>query len=288
MSIISFTISIPTDNGFIGRECNNCNKYFKIKVEHIKSEMYCPYCGTLQGEEDFITNKQKVEIDKRVDSIAKRYIEEKLDKMLQDLARGSNIINYRPTFEKPVDNIYNHLEKEVDAEICCSHCLTYFQVFGIFGYCPGCRSDNILIYEANLDLLLQEIELSNNKKRALRHLYDDLVSTFENYCKKVSNKYNLGNTNFQNLRSVKELFKKHGVNIFYDVSDKEKIDIKRVFEKRHAYQHAAGKITEKYIKNVPQDYHLIGTSAELDQEEFTNAINILKKITRNITNKYCY
>ena len=68
--------------------------------------------------------------------------------------------------------------------------------------------------------------------------------------------------------------------------DFEKTKIKRVFEKRHAYQHVKGIITSEYIKNIPEDAKLINTLAALSRIEFTEGVEILKKLFRNITNKY--
>lgn len=96
----------------------------------------------------------------------------------------------------------------------------------------------------------------------------------------------LESTNFQNLKSTKELFKKYQLDIYRDINETEKTTIKRVFEKRHAYQHAQGQITEKYIQNIPQDKHLLDTQAELSVSELTEGIEGLKKILRIITNKY--
>jgi hypothetical protein len=161
-----------------------------------------------------------------------------------------------------------------------------FQVFGIFGFCPGCREDNVLIYEANLSILIQEIDNTKDKTRALRHAYNDLVSTFESYCKNVAEKNNLGHVNFQNINNTRDLFKKDNVDIFNGLLYEEKIVIKRVFEKRHAFQHSKGKITAEFIKNIPEDQKLLGTIASLSRQEFIEAIEILKKVVNNITKKY--
>jgi Zn finger protein HypA/HybF involved in hydrogenase expression len=286
MTQLSYKISIPTDQGFWGRECKVCNKYFKIDYEKIKDDLYCPYCGVLQPNDNLWTKKQEDVVNKIAQEVGKRIIEDELEKMFRDLARGNNFMTYRPGTKTQISKPKLHLEKEVDTQIECSKCKMSFQVFGIFGFCPGCRQDNILIYEANLTLLIQEIDNSSDKSRALRHAYNDFVSTFESYCKNVAEKYNLGYANFQNLKNAKELFKKYGLNIYNGLSDKELIKIKRVFEKRHAYQHAKGKITQEFTKNIPEDSKLIGTIAVLDKDEFLEAIDIMKKILKNITNKY--
>jgi Zn finger protein HypA/HybF involved in hydrogenase expression len=282
----TFKISFPTDQGFWGRECKLCNKYFKIDSEKIKDNLFCPYCGELQPNDNLWTKRQIEEIEKISQKFAKRVVEDELDKMLKSLTQGSKYMSYKSGNKTQISQPLFHLEKEVDTQIQCPKCNMIFQVYGIFGFCPGCREDTVIIYEANLDILLQEIENSSDEKRDLRHAYNDLISTFESYCKKVSEKNNLGNANFQNLKNTRDLFKKKSLDIYHSVSGKEKIVIKRVFEKRHAYQHSKGKITEVFIKNVPEDYKLLGTTAVLSKEEFLQAVAIIKKIIINIRNKY--
>lgn len=286
MNTLTFKVSIPTDNGFWGRECTACHKYFKINTEAIKDKMYCPYCGELQSNDDLWTKEQKELIERSAYQEARKIVETEIDRIFGNLAKGNKSFTYKPgpRFHAPIQP--THVEKQVDTEIECPKCNTTFQVFGIFGFCPGCREDNILIYEANLALLIQEIDASHDKNRTLRHAYNDLVSTFESYCKKVAVKFNLGLANFQNLKNAKETFKRNGLDIYAGVSENEKTSIKRVFEKRHAYQHALGKITPEFVKNVPEDHHLLNTTAVLTREEFLEAVKIIKIIIRNITNEY--
>lgn len=286
MKSIEFKISLPTDNGFWGRECTRCNKYYKIQHEWIKDELFCPYCGELQKNDNLWTKEQNRAVKKIVDKIAIRYVEDELEKAFKEVFSGSNSITYTPGEKTRIPKLKKHLEKDVDSEIECSKCHTPFQVFGVFGFCPGCKEDSILIYESNLIILINEIEDAEDKIRKLRHAYNDLVSTFEAYCKSVSNKFGLGKANFQNLESTKDLFQKHNVNIYEGISDDQIIDIIRVFEKRHAYQHSKGLISELYVTKVPVDRELLNTKANLSKSEFLNGIEILKLILKNITNKY--
>ena len=286
MNNLTFRISIPTDNGFIGRQCNKCDKYFKIDNDQIKDKIFCPYCGEFQESDDMLTNEQKSGVDKIALQIGIRYVEDELDKVFGNMARGNKFITYKPVIKTQIQKIRNHLEKAVDSQIECPSCNTKFQVYGIFGYCPGCREDNILIYEANLQIIINEVGNSTNPQRALRHAYGDLVTTFELYCKKISKNYGLGSANFQNLSNTKNFFKKFDVDIYEGIEYSEKVTIKRIFEKRHAYGHGPGEITDSYVKNVPEDSKLIGQIAELSQAEFLSGVSIIKKIIKNIRDKY--
>lgn len=286
MKNLTYKISIPTDNGFWGRECKKCEKYFKVDSDQVKEEMYCPYCGEFQENKDMWTKSQTREVDKIAHQIGKRFIEDELDKMFKNLARGSKNMTYKPGRRTQVSKPTSHLEKEVDSEIECPSCQIKFQVYGIFGFCPGCKEDNVLIYEANLQIILTEIENSANPKRSLRHAYKDLVTTFELYCKRIARIHDLGNPNFQNLLNAKKFFKKQAVDIYNGIEYNEKLTLKRIFEKRHAYEHGPGEITESYIKNIPEDSNLIGQVAELSKDEFILGVTIMKKVIKNIREKF--
>ncbi|QQS28034.1 MAG: hypothetical protein IPM47_14295 [Sphingobacteriales bacterium] len=287
MSTLNFKISFPTDGGFWGRQCKQCDNYFKIDADKIKSELYCPYCGELQPNDNLWTKQQTDKAKEIAVSVGKRYIEDELENVFKSAFGKSKFIKYTQSLKTiPRTSVNRHLEKSVDTEIECPTCQLKFQIYGIFGYCPSCREESLLIYETNLQIIIQEINNASDKTRSLRHAYNDVVSTFEGYCKLVSKRNGLESTNFQNLKITKELFKKYQLDIYVDINENEKIIIKRVFEKRHAYQHSKGQITEKYIQNIPQDKALLDTKAELSISELTEGIDVLKKILRVITNKY--
>ena len=284
MSIITYNLSIPTDNGFIGRECSSCNRYFKICLDDKKEHLFCPYCGTHQPDHDTWTKAQQQIIEKVTEDFATRFVEDEFDKMLGNLARGNKDLKYSPgTNRTSVQPPAHHLETKVDSEIECSRCKTRFQIFGIFGFCPGCKEDNINIYEVNLQIIKEELEKSHDGQRTLRHAYNDVVSTFENFCKKVADRKALkGYANFQNIKNTKDFFKDATIDIYKNISEAEKIEVKRMFEKRHLYQHGDGTIGDKYIKNIPEDSKLLGTIATLTKEEFLTGIEIVKKILKTL------
>lgn len=284
MGTITYKLSIPTDNGSIGRECNSCNRYFKIYVDDKKENWYCPYCGTHQSDDDAWTKAQQPVIDKVAEEFAMKYAEDELDKMFGRLARRSKHITYSRGAKKTiVQPPTHHLETKVDSEIECCYCKTTFQIFGIFGFCPGCREDNINIYEVNLQIIKDELSRSKDNHRALRHAYNDVVSTFENFCKKVAKRKGLqGDANFQNMKNTREFFRQAGIDLYQNISEAEKIQVKRMFEKRHLYQHGDGTIGEKYVKVIPQDSKLFGTKAVLTEGEFLEGVEIIKKILRTL------
>jgi len=291
--MLTFKISIPTEGGFVGRECNNpdCKRYFKIHQDFFKDDMYCPYCGSLFNKDRLWTQDQLAFAKAHAIEEGTAYVMGEMDKMLRGVfgnlssSKKSGFLNvsvsYKSTGPYRKKQIVPPIEKQVDTELDCSNCNARFQVFGIFGFCPCCKQDNIIVYDTNIKILLNYINTSDNKDRTLRHAYNDLVSTFEEYCKKknlTDKKYN-----FQNL-DIAELFfrEKFNKELFARLPQKDIEKIKRFFQKRHVYQHNKGVIDEKYVQIIPSDVHLLNTKAKLEVNEFTDTTTIMRQIILNI------
>jgi hypothetical protein len=62
VSIKTFTVTFPTEAGFIGRECNSsgCGRYFKVHEDSLRDHMYCPYCAE-KFEKDQLYTKDQLE-----------------------------------------------------------------------------------------------------------------------------------------------------------------------------------------------------------------------------------
>jgi len=253
--------------------------------------MYCPYCGLLFNKDELLTQNQLNYAQENLKEEAMVYTSDELNKMLRKVFGKQNrssknsvldiSFSYKPG--KPYRKRYISLptERKVDSEIECSECKAKFQVYGIFGYCPICKCDNVMIYDTNISIILNEINKAQDKDRALRHAYNDLVSTFEDFCKKrnkTKKKYN-----FQNLESVERFFKDaYGIMLFNGLKKDEILTIKRLFQKRHIFQHNKGVIDQKYIDIIPEDAALLGQVATLDIKEFRDAATVMRKILLKI------
>jgi hypothetical protein len=283
MSTLTFTVSIPTEKGFIGRECKGpkYGRYFKVHEELLREHMYCPYCGDRFSKDDLFTPDQVQYAEQQGIELAKEYMYGEVDKMFADLARkfrsGSVRMTHRPIHykAKPVTPPYQ--EKEVDVELTCPDCAVVFQVFGIFGFCPGCRNENQAIYDAHLAILRRELANSKDRDRALRHAYSDLVSTFEQFCSgRATDSFH---ANFQDLFEARRAFKEHrGIDILDGLPNDELLTLRRAFQKRHAHIHNKGVIGERYVRKVPEDAALLGRQPELSIEEFEAAAKALRVV----------
>lgn len=287
-SELKFIVKFPTYEGFIGRECSNsdCGRYFKVHEKSLKEEMYCPYCAKSFHKEDLFTKDQVKYAREVVQEKAEQYIHEELEEIFKKASRKKDFIEYKSGKRRKRHIRPKYKEKTTDSEFICPDCGCNFQVYGVFGYCPGCKKENILIYDANVDFILKEINNSANKERALRHAYYDIVSTFEIFCKNKAKEITSETTRFQDIYDTRRFFKKHlETDILEDLSQEEELTFKRIFHKRHAYDHNDGIITEKYVKKIPEDNNKLGEKAELSIKEFKIGTKVIRKVITKIINQ---
>ncbi len=277
----TFKIAIPTDaDGFIGRACDapDCKQYFKIYGSDQYDYIHCPYCGVRFTYNSLFTSPQFEFAKKAATEEARVYAISEINKMFKKAFQGSKFITYKPD-PLPKKRIIRpeYVERDVDTEFECAECSMRFQVYGIFGYCPGCSCENLQIYDANWANIKRKLETDQDKDRQLRHAYGDLVSTFEVFCRRKAKIICQEQGNFQDLFDARKYFKAHaGVDILANISDDQLLVLRRVFQKRHVYIHSEGEITERYIKKIPEDSKQLGTQAVPTSEELDVAATAMR------------
>lgn len=282
---MTFLVAIPTENGFLGRECNSplCRKYFKVHRNALRDEMYCPYCGDQFPKSELFSTEQREFLRKVAVEEANAIIHKEFAAMMSKAFSGLKSTSFRPGSPYLKQVPAPPKEREVDSELTCPACQGEFQVLGIFGLCPVCRSENIRLYDANWAIIRLEIEQSDNRERALRHAYADLVSTFESFCRKRAARVQIEKGRFQNLDHTRQSFRdKLGIDIFEGIAQLEIRTLKRVFEKRNVTEHNDGLISQRYIEQIPEDASLLGTKVDLSIQELDEAAKILKNILDKI------
>lgn len=263
---------MPTDEGFIGRECGNqaCGRYFRVHMDSLADEMNCPYCGQRFDKSDLLTGDQLDYLRQAAAEKAMEHISAELGRMFERSTRGNKYVTFKPGAPykaKPVEPTYE--ERKVDSEMVCAVCGARFQVDGIFAYCVGCGTQNIAVYDANLEVIRAEVAAAGNSQRVLRHAYNDLVSTFESICAKRAVMLTTDRGSFQDPYEARRFFNKHAsVDLLAGLDDDQLLAVRRLFHKRHAWQHSRGVITERYVKKVPEDAPLLGFEAALSMQEF--------------------
>jgi len=282
---LEFKIDLPADSGFLGRECNDpeCRRCFKVHMADIKDQMHCPYCGMEFPNDELWTQDQLGYIKGVAAHEVLPIIQKELADAFESALRGSKYIRFERGTPSTPPRPTPLKERRVDSELSCPSCGTRFQVDGIFGYCPGCRAENLLLYDANLAIIRREVTSGRNPARALRHAYGDLVSTFEIFCRKEARRWSIEHGRFQNLAHTRRLFlDATGVDIMKALTNEQKQLLRRVFQKRHLYEHNEGVVNEKYVKAIPEDAPLLGRKAPLSLDELEQAASALRLVVATL------
>lgn len=241
--------------------------------------MHCPYCGEKFRKEELFTPDQREYLRQVVRREVTPVIVDELRRIARSTLKGPHwsfkagpVQPLPPVPEPPID-------PQADSQLQCPDCDLRFQVDGIFGYCPGCLSENLRLYDANLALIMRELASPHVSTRQLRHAYADLVSTFEIFCRKEAARLGIVPTRMQNLEVARKSFLNAlQLDILSVPTAAQNLDLRRVFQKRHIAEHNDNVIDHKYVKAIPEDTQLIGTKAKLSGDELERAAQGLRQV----------
>jgi Zn finger protein HypA/HybF involved in hydrogenase expression len=282
---LSFTIQFPTREGFLSRQCAavDCKRVFKVHKDDIRDEMHCPYCGTAFPNDQLWTDEQERFIRESALHRVQPLLEHEINEMFRRAFSGPGWTFSPGTPEPRKVPPTAPDELATDSELKCPQCNVRFQVEGIFGFCPACRSENLRLYDANLAIIRREIAENANPARALRHAYSDLVSTFEIFCRKEAAARGLGTGRFQNIAAARKFFVDAlSIDIWSPLSPDVSLSVRRAFQKRHVLEHNAGTIDQRYISEVPEDASLVGGDVWLDTSELELAATGVRRMLEAI------
>lgn len=245
--------------------------------------MHCPYCAASFSNDQLWTNDQLEYVRGVVAHKVLPDIVDEFRRMMRDTFKGPNwtFKSGGPTPRPPMP--VPPTEKAVDSELRCPDCAVRFQVDGIFGYCPGCRSENLRLYDANLEIIRREVAGGAAPERTLRHAYADLVSTFEIFCRKEAATTSISPARFQNLGAARQAFLNGlGVDILAGLAATDNLALRRAFQKRHVWEHNDGVIDQRYVSEVPEDAALLGQKAPLSLDELELAAHAVRQVLETL------
>lgn len=295
------SISIPTDeNGFVGRHCPSCEKYFKIKpgTGLPVQTCQCPYCQHSGESSDFTTPEQREYALSRGKNIAYQYAMKELERSLKRLnSRHFKVKTSGASTRSPYPVRY-YTEEDLETSVVCDACGLHFAIYGVFASCPDCVKINaytifrksLEVSKKKMELILQHQEVTKDLlERELKEILSDTVSSFDGLGKALQAKYPAlfpGKTKnlFQKLDVLEGVIQSStGVKL----SDKHSnfSFLLKMFQVRHAYVHNMGVIDDDYIKKIPGDAHLLGRKYLLTKEEidtFTEAMEELVALLETI------
>lgn len=298
----------PDEHGFLGRECPECQKYFKVKLGTglSTSTCYCPYCGHTADYEEFVTKDQleyakTMAIKKLTEEVIKPEIK-KLERKLKELekaTRGGPIqIKIETQYKSGEIPISYYQEKEVETQIKCDNCGLEFAIYGVFANCPDCGKLNAsIIFAKSIEVPHKRINLIGSVKNdadlqeaILEDALSGGVSSFNGLGKALQLRYpntlpqkrNL----FQKLEVLSDTLSKSMRISLSDIIGEEKFEyLFKMFQVRHIYEHNMGVVDEDFVHKIPSLEYLKGRKYTLKKDEVDEFLSLVLELGRKIIEK---
>ena len=288
---MEFSVDIkPDEDGYTGRECPACEKYFKIKFGTglpNATDCHCPYCNHIGPQGEFWT-KQQIEYAR---SVALHKISDDLLKSMKKMERKPDrnaFLSIGITVKGKPTPIAYYSEMELEEKVTCSNCTLEYTIYGAFAYCPDCGVHNSQqILTANFDLVLKMLDLAvgadkNVRAKLVENALEDTVSAFDGFGREhCSGLYQ--KLSFQNIESAKDkLQRDQGLDISDGLSSDEWNFVSEQFQKRHLLAHKMGVIDENFTRKTGSSQAMIGRKVSITEENARLLVGNLIVIAKNI------
>ncbi len=290
-------VTIPVDeDGMLGRECLECEQYFKIKpgTGLPTSQCHCPYCE-YEGNADKFWTQDQLEYARSLainQAIHKTITPSLRDftNTLKGLQRGSQnslvkfkVKIYGQDISLPVKY---YSEKELETTITCDSCGLVFSIYGVFARCPDCNELNaFLIFEKSLEVSQKQVAIFSNseipkevKEQSLFLALSSCISAFDGLGKELrisrpdlypDKPKNL----FQNLLVLDEK-----LNGLLSKSHSNFGQLLKLFQVRHIFEHNMGVVDEDFVNKLPQYSNMLKRKYALNLEEVNTFIKLMREL----------
>lgn len=276
----------PDADGYTGRECPTCEKYFKIKFGTGlpgDPECHCPYCNYTGPQKEFWT-KQQIEY---AQSVAMHQLSGHFLKELKKLERRPDpraLISIGMTVKGSPTPIAYYREEELEERVTCSACTMEYTIYGAFGFCPDCGVHNSLqIVNANFDLVLKALDLAQAAPADLAakltdNALEDAVSCFDGFGREhcATQPFKIS---FQSIESAKDkLLRETGFDLAGALDAAAWNFVTAQFQKRHLLAHKLGVIDAEYVSKTGCAPSLLGRKVAITDGDVRNLVAHLRTL----------
>ncbi len=292
---ISVQISVD-DEGMLGRECQECKRYFKLKpgTGLPTDRCHCPYCE-YEGNSDTFWTPAQIEY---VQSIAMnqaltQVIRPSLDKLFRtfkELERKTrnSLIQFkfkesRNSFSIPVKY---YTEKELETKIVCDNCGLVFSIYGVFASCPDCNQLNaFLIYTKSIEVTKKQLDIFSKpdlpkeiQEKSLVFILSSCISAFDGLGKELKKRKPTAYPD-QPKNLFQNLFKLNIVLNNFIVKNHSNLPfLIKMFQVRHIYEHNMGVIDDDFVKKLSKYNDFIGRKYLLSTNELQHFIISMEEL----------
>lgn len=284
---MEFSVTIKPDaDGYTGRECPTCERYFKIKFGTGlpgATKCHCPYCNHVGPQTEFWT-KQQIEYAK---SVAVNKISGQLLSQMKQMERRPDpraLFSIGITVKGSPTPIAYYSEKQLEEQVTCSSCTLEYTIYGAFGFCPDCGIHNSLqIVNANFDLLLKTLDLANTadadlSKKLVENALEDAVSCFDGFGREhcANQPYKIS---FQSIDGAREkLQREANLDISATLNQDQWKFVCEQFQKRHLLAHKMGIIDSDFVSKTGYPSSLLGRKVAVPEADVRSLVTYLRVI----------
>ena len=305
MSDLNVSVTIPLDeNGMMGRECLECEQYFKLKpgtgleTDHC----HCPYCDYEGNADTFWTQAQleyaqSIAMQQAFNKIVKPQLD-KLTNSFKQLERSSrnSLIQFKvkTTGNNISFPIKYYSESELETNLTCDNCGLDFAIYGVFSNCPDCNKSNaFLIYEKSIEVIKKKLEIFSKPEIpdeiieiSLSSILTSAISSFDGLGKELRNKkpdhYPSKPRNlFQNIYVLNDK-----MNNFISDNHSDYNALIKYFQIRHIFEHNMGVVDSDCVNKVPELSNLTGRKYKLTISELDVFIKLMSELGSIIKENY--
>ena len=299
-----FSIPLESDeHGYLGRECPDCEQYFKITlgtgIAEGEPPCHCPYCGRCAGQNEFFT-KAQIEYAQSVviNKVTGAIIKDLKSLEFNHRPKGPFGIGFSMRVEGRPQPVRYYRELQLEEEVVCDNCTLRYTVFGSFAFCPDCgRHNSRQILDRNLSLAEKMIDLAGKvecdlSKQLIADALENGVSAFDGFGREICRVHaskafdskKAENISFQNLTGAqKNIHRLFGIDLAAGFDGEEWSFTCRCFQKRHLLAHKMGIVDEAYIKATEDPHSTIGRKVCIQPKNVTTLIAHIQRLGTHLT-----
>jgi hypothetical protein len=278
-------------HGLFGHQCPACEGYRRSQTVPPTWNITCPYCGQSAETYQFLTLGQRRFVEAVCELAVKAYNADKPGRHVIDMDKVADQVAAKPD-ERPS---FYYTEQSQQNHYICNACGASDDILGRYGYCSSCGTRN------DLQELTRDIEAIQARtrehhaaKEPLERAVVDAVSAFDSaarqYAKQLTARVPmrperceaLGDVLFHNLKKAEVLEPWFGIDLFKGFAASDVEFIRRVFLRRHVYEHDGGQVTQRYLDESGDTSVKLRQSLREDAESVFKMTGLILKMARNL------
>lgn len=280
-----FLVFIASDSqGKFGHHCPSCGSYWRSGPW----PNVCPYCAVRAPGFEFFSKAQL------------RYVHlycEKLEQALSSMQDGETIIDMDEVAdavgkegEKPEFYVS---ERSQQRKFACVACDEFNDILGRFGYCSRCGTRNDLAdFEGET---VQAIRDRLNNGEAPENCVRDAVASFDSFMAQVGKELarlvplterrrrRLTTQAYHDLDEIRStMLEWFDIEVCAGMVKKECEAVRRMFFRRHVYEHNGGEVDQRYLDNSGDTSVCLKQRIHETKEGAHELLSSLVKMVRNV------